>query len=249
MHVRERAKLLISVHDVSPLTLEPARDAVALLHDAGVPAAAITILAVPFHHGQVLLSDHEPTVRYLHELVADGATLVSHGYTHRMTGNVGPRPLRWLKARWFARGEGELLITRTADSTLRMDAAAAIFGAAKLEPYGFVPPAWLLSPDAERIARARYEFVETFGGIAIRGKPGRYARRLVGWGALTAIEARATCAHAWIQARRRPADTRLAIHPPDLARRSTRGSLVRTLRRLLTSFDPINYQRYVEAAR
>ena len=45
------ASLLISLHDVSPLTLSECEQAVALLAELGIGASALTVLAIPHHEG------------------------------------------------------------------------------------------------------------------------------------------------------------------------------------------------------
>jgi predicted deacetylase len=246
--VREpRARLLVSLHDVSPVTLAVCRDAVDTLCDEGIPRSALTVLVVPFHEARIALDEHPPTVVFLRELAAHGATLVAHGYTHRMVGDPGT-PLAWFLARWFARGQGELAACSAADTEHRLALAAAVFERAGLgrQLYGFVPPAWLLSREAAAAVEARgFPFHERFGGIVHGHRV--VARRLIGWGSQTAIEAIATSAWAWLQTRRAPADTRLAVHPPDLVRGTTRRSLVRTLRALVARLEPVSYATYLAA--
>jgi predicted deacetylase len=242
-----RARLLVSLHDVSPLTLDACRDAIAVLCDAGVPVSALTLLVVPFHEARVSLDEHPPTLELLHELADQGAALVAHGYTHRMTGQ--PRaPIAWLVARWFARGEGEFAACSAAEAERRLTLAAAIFARARLDGrlLGFVPPAWLLSRDAAAAVAAQgFAFCERFAGI-VRGDH-LLARRLVGWGSRTAIEAIATSAWAWLQSRRAPIDTRMAVHPSDVSRGVTRRSLVRTVRALTARLEPVSYATYLAA--
>ncbi|MCX5748297.1 MAG: hypothetical protein NT062_38075 [Proteobacteria bacterium] len=123
--------------------------------------------------------------------------------------------------------------------------AEVCFANAGIQPYGFVPPAWLLSREAAGVVAARgYAFVERVAGILV--EDARHARRLIGWGSLTRIEALATSAFAWLQTRRRAADTRLAIHPQDLVRARSRRSLQRTLARLVTKLDPMSYRAFLE---
>jgi predicted deacetylase len=149
-------------------------------------------------------------------------------------------------ARWFARGQGELAACDGAETRRRLDLADAIFARAGLVTCGFVPPAWLLSAEAEVAVAARSpRFCERFAGIACDGE--LLARRMIGWGSLTAVEARATAAWAGIQVRRRPADTRLALHPPDLARTVTRRSAVRTLAALAERLPPASYATFLDA--
>jgi hypothetical protein len=242
--VPERPKLLASLHDVSPLTLADSQAAVALLRDAGVPTAALTVLVVPFHEGRAVVADDPPTLAFLRGLAAEGATLVAHGYTHRMVG--GPRtPWRWFMTRVFARNQGELAVCDAAEARARLDQADAIFARAGLLMTGFVPPAWLLSRGAaDEVAARGFAFVERMGGLVGSGDAAVRARRLIGWGSLTWIEAVATSGFAWLQARRALADTRLAVHPPDLRRARTRRSLARTLARLVPRLEPMSYAAY-----
>lgn len=240
-----RARLLVSLHDVSPLTLDACRDAIAVLRDAGIPVSALTVLVVPFHEARVPLDGHPATIELLRELADQGATLVAHGYTHRMVGQ--PRtPIAWLVARWFARGEGEFAACSAAEAERRLALAAAIFARAQLDArlLGFVPPAWLLSRGAAAAVGARgFAFCERFTGI-VRGDR-VLARRLIGWGSRTAIEAIATSGWAWLQSRRAPVDTRVAVHPPDLCRGVTRRSLVRAVRALADRLEPVSYATYL----
>lgn len=242
-----RPRLLVSLHDVSPVTVGASRDALALLADAGLPTSALTVLVVPLHDGKIALDADPDTVALLHRLADDGATLVAHGYTHRM--DRAPRtPARWLAARWFARGEGELAGAGVDDTARRLDEADAIFARAGLADrlFGFVPPAWLLSPAAAELVAARgFAFHERFGGIDAGGA--LQARRLIGWGSLTELDARATALWAWLQRHRAPADTRLAVHPPDVRRATTRRSLRATLAALLRSHEPVSYRTYLGA--
>ncbi len=242
-----RPRLLVSLHDVSPVTVDACRDAVDLLAGAGLPTSALTVLVVPLHDDRVALDDDPDTLAFVRDLAEGGATLVAHGLTHRMTRS--PRtPARWLAARFFARGEGELAGTDAADTARRLDAADAIFARAGLADhvYGFVPPAWLLSPAAAAVVAERgLPFHECFSGIA-RGNS-LLARRLIGWGSLTEVDARATAAWAWLQRHRPPADTRLAVHPPDVRRATTRRSLEATLAALLRTHEPVSYRTYLDA--
>ena len=243
---RERAPhLLVSVHDVSPLTLESCRIAVALLDEAGVPASALTLLVIPFHDHAISIDQHAPTLRFVHELADRGASLVAHGYSHRMT-RAPTHPLRWVAARWFARSQGELAGTDTDETHGFLDRADEIFRRAGLRERitGFVPPAWMLSrAAASALASRAYAFHETFRGIEAGGQV--TARRLIGWGSLTGLEAIATSLWARVQLARTAVDTRLAVHPGDVARPLTRRSLIRTTRALVASHQLASYATHL----
>jgi len=171
-----------------------------------------------------------------------------HGLTHRMLGRART-PSGWFRAHLFARGQGEFFRCDAADAERRLAEARAIFRRAGLESAmsGFIPPAWLLSRAAREVVdRAGFEFYEVFDGIVYQGR--RLAPRVIGWGSLSEIEARATAIYAAIQSFLPPADTRLAIHPADMARPSQRRAVRRVVARLLRRLRPINYRDYLATA-
>jgi predicted deacetylase len=109
-----RPALLISIHDVSPLTLAASRRLVALMLEHGVPLWALTVLVIPQHEDGAALDEDPATYRWLRELADAGACLCLHGLTHRMTGTARS-PWQWLWSRAFARGQGELYLSDKAD--------------------------------------------------------------------------------------------------------------------------------------
>lgn len=237
--------LLVSIHDVSPLTLEPCRRALALAEAGGVRREELTLLVIPRHEDRVSIHEHRATVDWLRGIAGDGATLVTHGLTHRMRGrHLDPWGAFWAHA--FSRGQGELFRALEADAETRITGARELISRAGLEQalLGFVPPAWLLSRGAlAALLRAGFAWYEELGGIRLGGQ--RLARRLVGFGSLTAWEAWATGRLAALQARLPPVDTRLAIHPADLERPTSTRAVERTLQALLEGRTARSYGRYL----
>ena len=239
--------LLVSVHDVSPLTLDFSRRAVDLATETGVPEQALTVLVIPCHEERAPLDECPETCAWLRDLDARGAHLIMHGYSHRMAGrSYSPGGIVW--AHGFARGQGEFFRSDAADAQRRLDKGRAILVRAGLTSATthFVPPAWLLSPEARAVVLAQgFACHEEMGGIVTA--QGRHARRLVGWGSLNTLEACATRWWAALQMRRIPADTRLAIHPADMARPRTIASIRTVLRTLLARSTPKNYRAFLQS--
>jgi predicted deacetylase len=211
----------------------------------GVPIQALTLLVIPRHGDRAPLDRHGPTRDWLRQLADSGACLAMHGLTHRMEGRVR-NPWRWVLARGFARGQGEFLLSDRNDFARRLEASRAIFRRAALEEalLGFVPPAWLLSKAALiEVRQSGFAFYERLSGIVCRDVV--WARRLIGFGSLTAIEARTTIAYGRWQSRRMPVDTRLAIHPADMARPSTVQAIRTILGTLRNRLHPLNYAEYL----
>jgi len=241
------ASLLVSLHDVSPLTRGPCEEAIALLGELGVSPAALTILVIPDHEGKSPLDRDPPTIRFLRTLADGGARLVMHGLTHRMTGRAWT-PAGIFRAHVFARGQGELHNCDAAETVRRLDEGMAILRRAGLEEAtrAFVPPAWLLSRAARAVVAERgFDFYEVFGGIVHGGD--RYARRVIGWGSLGPVEAATTALYADLQSVRAGVDTRLAIHPADMRRPGQRRAIRRTLARLLPRMRTESYTSYLGA--
>ncbi|MFZ3322482.1 MAG: DUF2334 domain-containing protein [Usitatibacter sp.] len=240
--------LLVSIHDVSPLTLESSRRSVELAVSAGVPYSALTLLVIPRHDDCAPLDEHAPTRDWVRSLVDVGACLCMHGLTHQMIARVR-NPWKWVLARGFARGQAEFIACEAAECERRLDAAREVFRRAGLEGSvgGFVAPAWLLSPDALIvIKRAGFGFYERFSGIVCGDAI--HARRLVGFGSLTWTEAHLTAAYAHFQSRRPPVDTRFAIHPADVERPSSAEAIRVGLRRFLGKMEPMNYRQFLRRA-
>jgi predicted deacetylase len=239
------AALLISLHDVSPLTLPECEQAIALLREVGIAPSALTVLAIPHHEGKVPLHTHPPTVQFLRTLQDEGARLVMHGLTHRMVGRAWS-PQGFFRAHIFARGQGELLQANAAEAARRLDEGTAILRRAGLESAtrAFVPPAWLLSPAARRVVADRgLDFYEVFGGIVHHDA--LHAPRVIGWGSLNAIETVATALYANLQSLRVGGDTRLAIHPADMRRPSQRRAIRRAVTRLAPRMRTLSYTEFL----
>lgn len=243
----DRPRALISLHDVSPLTLGDCRTALQMLRELGLATSDLTCFVIPFHESQRAIDQDAETLSFLRELADGGATLVMHGLTHRMLGRAWT-PAGWFRAHAFARGQGEFFRCDAADAERRLTEGREIFRRAGLESAlrGFIPPAWLLSRAAREVVdRAGFEFYEVFDGIVYRGR--RLVPRVIGWGSLSAIEARATAIYASMQSFLPPADTRLAVHPADMARASQRRAVRRVVERLLRRLRPVSYREFLAA--
>src|SRR5439155_22030998 len=143
--------VLVSVHDVSPLTLPACEEAVVLLKEAGVAPSELTLLAIPYHEEQVRLDDHAPTVRFLRDLQDQGACVVMHGLTHRSRRRHWS-PVAFAKAHVLARGQAEMFGTDATETSRRLDEGQAVLQGAGLGAATrcLVPPASLPSPAALR---------------------------------------------------------------------------------------------------
>ncbi len=247
--VQCRSALLVSLHDVSPITLAACKQAVGLLRKAAFPLESLTVLAIPFHEGQVKLCDHAGTIQFLKQLQDGGATLIMHGLTHRMPKHKF-NLCAWPMAYGFARGQSEFYYSTESQAKTSLAASQSIMEKAGFSSAAkrFIPPAWLLSRAClVAVRQADYEFYELLDGIHWHDRV--LAPRLIGWGSLTAIESHLTSTWAHLNSVRSPHDTRLVIHPVDMSRPVSRRSLVQVLSRMCEKLVPVSYSRYLNEPR
>jgi len=141
-------KLVVSIHDVSPLTLEPVRKMREELRIWGVDKCSL--LVIPDHHKKGRTIDSPETLFWLHEAATRGDEIVLHGYNHLKSSAQSSRPWDFLIANYYTAGEGEfqLLDYETALSTL--EKGASELRSAGFDPQGFIAPAWLCGREARK---------------------------------------------------------------------------------------------------
>lgn len=206
-------RLVISVHDVMPETLDATEAIVERLTSARLDT--VTLLVVPGRDWSSSALDR------LRVLLNNGAIAAGHGWTHRAASIRGP----------YHRLHSAL-ISRNAAEHLALDAEGlrelirrchAWFVDQELgAPLLYVPPAWAMGAlsfdDLDRLPFARYEVLGGVYDVA----SGRFSRSpMVGFEADTAL--RAVGCRIWnrlnLLAAGRDRPVRLAIHPGDFGLR------------------------------
>lgn len=206
--------LCVSIHDVAPATWAGCeRLARAIREVADIP---LTWLVVPRYHERDEVS--ESMQAGLAGYLAQGHELALHGYTHLDSVPVaGSARSRFLRGVYTTR-EGEFSALSYDEARRRIRLGLDWFAARGWPVYGFVPPAWLLGPEAWRALReAPFEYTTTFSRLhllrqgrsvlspslvyAARNRAGRFLSPLAA-DAGAALLARAPL-------------VRLSLHPPD----------------------------------
>jgi predicted deacetylase len=232
--------LLVSIHDVTPALAAPVTRLWNLCVDRGIRPA---LLIVPNWHGEWPLECHPGFIDWLRQCAGAGAELVLHGERHDEHGLN-----RSLRDHWRAwgqtDGEGEFLsLTRSAASE-RIRRGIECLSGLGLEPIGFVPPAWLATPETYRAAAvAGLTFTEDSRSVRLLPSGHRVRSPVVRWSTRTPFRARGSvvvAAARWLL-QRRQAWPRMALHPRDLDDPATARSLQRSLDRWLTRHQPGHY--------
>ncbi|MEI8234574.1 MAG: polysaccharide deacetylase family protein [Verrucomicrobiota bacterium] len=162
--MRPHRDLVVSIHDVSPLTREATE---AMLADlAGLGVRKVTLLVIPDHHCKGHFLDHPEFCAWLRERVAQGDEVAIHGYFHRRDQRAGETLKAKLATRYYTAGEGEFFDIPGADALRIVSQARQEFHKVGLDPQGFVAPAWLLSDGADRaLQRLGIAYTTRIGGI------------------------------------------------------------------------------------
>ena len=203
-------KLLVSIHDVMPETLDRARRIFDRLIAAEL--APVTLLVVP---GRAWTADRLAGLR---ALVDDGAELAGHGWTHEISTIRGVKHA--LHSALISRRAAEhLALSRFGALRLMLNNRAWFDTHHLPAPSLYVPPAWAMGPvPRSLLKRLPFDLYETTGGV-YDSRSDRYHRLpMAGFETDTAFRAAVVrpfnaLNRSW--ARRSDKPLRFGIHPDD----------------------------------
>jgi predicted deacetylase len=220
-------RLVVSVHDVAPVTAEQSRQWCADADSLGVP---VSLLVIPGPWRGSSLAGEPGYADVLRERVARGDEVVLHGWTHR-AGPEGSWPRRAF-CHAVARGAAEFGALGEMEAAVRLAAGQQLLRELGLPVDGFTPPGWLASAATNRALRAvGFRYTTSHWGLrdlrtgrlhrgfALSHRPGGMGERLG--------------AEAMSRLARRGGLVRIALHPDDLARPGLRDVTLRAIEAVL----------------
>jgi len=223
--------LIASIHDVSPARASEVLAAWDLCAQLEIVPA---LLVVPNWHGRWPLERHGGFVAWLRERADDGAEILLHGERHDEVG-LRRRLGDGLRAWGRTLREGEFLTLDTDRASERIGRGLRCLRSLGLDPYGFVPPAWLARAVAYSAAAAwGLKVAEDTSVVHLLSRGLRVTSPVIRWSARTPLRARVSCLVATLRGPLQQDDAivRVAIHPPDMASPSVTTSIFETLRLL-----------------
>lgn len=209
--------LVVSLHDVSPLTRTRCERIVTEL--AAIGLTRLSLLVIPNHHDRghvradVLLCD------WLRARAAEGHEIVTHGYFHLRPRREKESLVQRFTTRVYTADEGEFFdldrneahsLARRGNSELREIG---------LDPRGFIAPAWLLSSQAEGALRELgYEYTTRLRTVTDLRSGCVHESQSLCWSVRTGWRRAVSLAwNAALNRRLRAADLlRISVHPPDI---------------------------------
>jgi len=203
-------RLLVSIHDVMPETL----DRVRRIFDRLVAAdlTPVTLLVVP---GRDWTPEH---LHGLRALVGDGAELAGHGWNHDVERIRGLKHA--LHSAFISRRAGEhLALSRFGILRLMLRNRAWFDDHDLPAPALYVPPAWAMGPVPRAfLKRLPFDLYETTGGVFDAGADRYHRLPMAGFETDTAFRAAVVrpfnaLNRSWSRSSKKP--LRLGIHPDD----------------------------------
>jgi uncharacterized protein len=153
-----RRALVVSIHDVSPLTSRLVSAMIGDVAAAGVDH--IALLVIPNHHGKAPIRENPEFCDWLRQS-GQMHEVVLHGYFHSRPQSAGGWWETVVTEHYTAR-EGEFYDLSESDATLRLERGKREFAELGLSARGFIAPAWLLGRQAERaVKRVGFEYTTT----------------------------------------------------------------------------------------
>ena len=239
--------MVVSIHDVSPLTREAVTAILAGLARLGVRRTSL--LVVPDHHHRGNITADPAFGSWLRDQVAAGHEAALHGYFHQRERRPGESARTRFFTRLYTAGEGEFFdIAFDAARDLLARGRDDLARCAGVAPSGFIAPAWLLSAEGEAAAR-ELGFAFTTRLKSISDLPCRrvHQTQSLCWSVRSAW--RRVVSLRWnrflFQTLRPNPLLRLSIHPPDLSYPAIWRQIQHLATRALQDREPIGYRDFI----
>lgn len=242
--------LVVSLHDVSPLTQVLCENILAQLQELGIRQTSL--LVIPNHHRRAPITENASFRSWLARKVEAGHEPVLHGYFHERPRRKTDSLLSRLTTETYTAGEGEFFDLSADEASSRLQRGLEDLAFLPRSVVGFVAPAWLLSAAAERAVReVGFWYTTRLSRFQSFRSAGDVRSRSLVWS--TRAEWRAWTSLAWNRclaiAIARTRLIRIGIHPSDLGH----GVVWRQIRQVVAAAmrgrDCVSYEKFVEILR
>jgi predicted deacetylase len=240
--------LVVSLHDVSPLTQTLCEEILVQLRQLGIDQTSL--LVIPNHHRRAPIREDFAFRDWLTRKVEAGHEPVLHGYFHQRPKQAGDS----YRSKWtteiYTAGEGEFFDLSTEEASIRVRRGLADLAFLERKIVGFIAPAWLLGPPAEiAIRELGFRYTTRLGVVRIFGPSAVDTRsQSLVWS--TRARWRAATSLAWnrcLALRLASAPLiRIGIHPPDLQHPRVWEQVRRLTAETSRCRECVSYEKFAE---
>ncbi len=246
----KNSALVVSIHDVSPLTLGKTEQILDDLKNIG--CASTSLLVIPDHHKLGRISLNAPFAESLRERVSEGHEPVLHGYYHLREKQAADSVLKKMVTQFYTAGEGEFFDLSEAEAHERLSLGVSEFNSCGLTSAGFIAPAWLLGDEAECAVRAHgFKYTTRIATVSDFSNGNVHRARSLVWS--VRAHWRRVFSLAWnyllaITLRDAPL-LRVGIHPPDWDHAAIRNQILKLTSTALAGRCAMTYQQWLVISR
>lgn len=248
---KKQRALVVSIHDVSPLTQSSVEIMLNDLQRIGI--VHCSLLVIPDHHNGGMISDDHHFSEWLQHQIEKGHEVVLHGFNHlRPEVKAESCLTRWI-TKYYTMGEGEFydLEKEEAHQKLRAGIEQLHKIGVKASPLGFIAPAWLLSAQAEKaVQEDGFLYTTRLGGMTVFSSDGskkEYSSQSMVYSPRSAL--RRFISLLWnellFNAAKKWSLLRIGLHPPDWKYQGIRKHALFSIRRAVSNRSVMTYREWV----
>jgi uncharacterized protein len=240
--------LVVSLHDVSPLTQTLCDSILAQLLELGVRQTSL--LVIPNHHQKAPIAQDSSFRNWLARKVDADHEPVLHGYFHQRQRKGEESLFSKLTTEIYTAGEGEFFDLSAAEASDRLQSGLEDLAFLPRKVVGFIAPAWLLSAGSEIAVRSLgFRYTTQLSCVRIFDRSGEVRSRSLVWS--TRANWRAVMSLAWnrglaITIAQAPL-IRIAIHPPDVRHPAVWRQIRQLVAGMSQGRECVSYEKFVES--
>jgi uncharacterized protein len=239
--------LVVSLHDVSPLTQILCEEILAQLRQLGIEQTSL--LVIPNHHHRAPIRENSAFRSWLARKTEAGHEPVLHGYFHQRQKQNADSFRAKLTTEIYTAGEGEFFDLSMEEALIRVQRGLDDLAFLARKVVGFIAPAWLLGANAEiAIRKLGFLYTTRLGRVQTFGRCGDIRSQSLVWS--TRARWRALMSLAWnhclaLRLARAPL-IRIGIHPPDLQQPRVWAQVRQLAAAASHCRDCVSYEKFVE---
>ena len=239
--------LVVSLHDVSPLTQTLCEEILTQLQKLGITQTSLLI--IPNHHQRAPISGNSAFRNWLAHKIDAWHEPVLHGYFHQRQKQKEDTFRAKLTTEIYTAGEGEFFDLSTEEAFIRGERGLADLAFLPRKIVGFIAPAWLLGTAAEiAIRKLGFLYTTRLGEVRAFGRNSDLRSQSLVW--RTRARWRVLTSLAWnhclaLRLARNPL-IRIGIHPTDLQCSPVWEQIRQLAKAMSQCREPVTYERLVE---